>query len=192
VSVRIRIDKWLVVLVVAALVSLSWWMPVEQGPVSKLVTGIKKRHIPDYYLGDFDLTTMNAAGRPRYYLQAKAMSHFADDDTSEVAQPQLTVYRRASVPWTIRSRQARVAAGGESVLLQDDVKVERPTQDRRGGLEIDTSVLRVVPAKEYAETDQPVVIVTDFGVTRATGMQADLKQQQLRLLAQVRGEYAKR
>ena len=72
------------------------------------------------------------------------------------------------------------------------MKVERPAQDRRGRLEIDTASLRVVPAKEYAETDQPVVIVTDFGVTRAIGMQADLKQQQLQLLAQVRGEYAKR
>lgn len=189
---RIRIDKWLVVLVVAGLASLSWWMPVEQGPVSKLVTAPEKRHIPDYYLGDFDLTTMNAAGRPRYYLQAQGMSHYADDDTAEMAQPRLTVYRHEAAPWVVRSREAQVAAAGESVLLQGDVKVERPAQDRRGRLEIDTASLRVVPAKEYAETDQPVVIVTDFGVTRAIGMQADLKQQQLQLLAQVRGEYAKR
>lgn len=188
---RIRVDKWLVVLIVAGLVSLSWWMPVEQGPVSRLVTAPEKRHIFDYYLDDFDLTTMNAAGRPRYYLQAQGMSHYADDDISELAQPQLTVYRDKAAPWVIRSREARVAAGGESVLLQGDVKVERPTQDRRGRLEIDTSALRVVPAKEYAETDQPVLIVTDFGETRAIGMQADLKQQQLQLLAQVRGDYAK-
>ena len=63
---RIRIDKWLVVLVVIALSSLSWWMPLEQRPVGQLVTGLEKRHVADFYLTDFDLITMNAAGRPRY------------------------------------------------------------------------------------------------------------------------------
>ena len=55
-------DKWLVVLAVVGLSTLSWWMPIEQGPVSKLVTVPEKRHIPEFYLTDFDLTTMNAAG----------------------------------------------------------------------------------------------------------------------------------
>ena len=52
------------------------------------------------------------------------------------------------------------------------------------------SVLRVVPAKQYAETDQAVTVVTDLGITRAIGMQADLQQRRLKLLAQVRGDYA--
>lgn len=188
---RIRIDKWLVVLAVVGLSTLSWWMPIEQGPVSKMVVAPKKRHIPDYYLADFDLTTMNAVGRPRYYLQAKGMNHYADDDTSRVALPQLTIYRQGAAPWLVRSRQAQVSAGGESVLLQDDVQVERLMEDQRGKLKITTSALRVVPANDYAETDRPVTIVTGLGVTQAIGMQADLKQQYLQLLAQVRGDYAK-
>jgi lipopolysaccharide export system protein LptC len=187
---RIRVDKWLVVLVVAGLSTLSWWMPIEQGPVTKLVTAPEKRHIPDFYLADFDLTTMNAAGRPRYNLQAKWMQHYADDDTSQLTMPDMTVYRPAAPPWRVRADQAQVTAGGESVLLQDDVKLRRVTTERRETLEIDTSTLRVVPAKEYAETDQPVTIVTDLGITRAIGMRADLKQRRLRLLAEVRGDYA--
>ena len=92
---RIRVDKWLVVLAVVSLSTLSWWMPIEPGPVSKLVTAPEKRHIPDFYLSNFDLTTMNAAGQPRYYLQAAAMRHYADDDTSQLQMPSLTVYRPA-------------------------------------------------------------------------------------------------
>jgi lipopolysaccharide export system protein LptC len=188
---HIRIDKWLVVLLVIALSTLSWWMPLEQGPVTKLVTGPEKRHIADYYLEDFDLTAMNAAGHPRYHLQAHAMRHYADDDTAEVRMPRLTMYRQGTAQWFVRAEQAQVATGGESVSLQNQVKVERLTEDVREKLEIATSALRVVPANEYAETDQPVVIVTDFGVTRAIGMRADLKQERLELLAQVRGEYEK-
>ncbi len=189
---RIRIDKWLVVLVVVGLSSLSWWMPIEQGPVSKLVTAPKKRHIADFYLTDFDLTTMDAAGFPRYDLQAKLMRHYADDDTSQLSMPDMTVYRAGSPPWRVRAGRAEVAAGGESVLLRDDVKAWRVTTERRQALEIDTPTLRVEPAKDYAETDQPVTIVTDLGTTRAVGLRADLKQRQLNLLSQVRGDYALR
>jgi len=189
---RIRIDKWLVVLAVVGLSTVSWWMPVGQGPVSKLVTAPEKRHIPDFYLGDFDLTTMNAAGRPRYYLQAAGMQHYADDDTSQLSMPSLTIYRLGAPPWRVRSERAQVAAGGESVLLRDDVRIRRLAAERRDAMEISTSWLRVVPAKQYADTDQPVVIETDLGVTRAVGMYADLKHRQLHLLDQVRGDYVLR
>ena len=188
---RIRVDKWLVVLVVAGLSTLSWWMPIEQAPVSKLVTAPEKRHVPDFYLSDFDLTTMNAAGHPRYYLQAKGLQHYADDDASQLQMPRLTVYRPAAPAWLLSSDQAQVAAGGQSVLLQDNVKVQRLATNKRDTLELTTSALRVVPAKQYAETDQAVTIVTDLGITRAIGMQADLQQRRLQLLAQVRGDYAR-
>ena len=189
---RIRVDKWLVVLAVVGLSTLSWWMPIEPGPVSKLVTVPEKRHIPDFYLTDFDLTTMNAAGRPRYYLQAAGMEHFADDDTSRLTMPNLTVYRQEAAPWQVRSNQAQVAAAGQTVVLQDDVRIRRMTTERRDALQISTSLLRVVPAEQYAETDEAVTIETDLGITRAIGMHADLKRQQFQLLAQVRGDYARR
>ena len=187
---RIRVDKWLVVLAVVGLSTLSWWMPIEQAPVTTLVTAPEKRHIADFFLMDFDLTTMNAAGYPRYYLQAAWMQHYSDDDTSQLTDPSLTVYRPDSAPWQVRADQALVAAGGESVLLRDDVKVRRMATDSRDTLELTTSALRVIPDKEYAETDQPVTVVADSGVTRATGMRADLKRQRLQLLANVRGDYA--
>ena len=188
---RLRVDKWLVVVVVIALTTLSWWMPLEQGPVTALVTRSEKRHVMDYDLGDFNLTTMNAAGRPRYHMQGQTLIHYADDDTAEVKLPQLTLYRQGEAPWSVRAEQARVTAGAETVFLQDQVRVARLTDNPDDKLEILTPALQVVPAKQYAETDQPVTITTALGVTRAVGMQADLKLEHLELLAQVRGEYEK-
>lgn len=189
---RIRFDKWLVVLAVIGLSTLSWWMPGEQGPVTKLVSEPESRHVPDFYLTDFDLTTMNAAGRPRYYLQAKWMQHYADDDTSQLLMPVLTVYRPGQPSWRVSAKRADVTTGGESLLLQDDVKMWRMTAEKRDALEVDTSMLKVIPAKQYAETDRPVTITADLGVTQAIGMRADLKQRYFQLLHQVRGVYADR
>ena len=188
---RIRIDKWLVVLTVIALSTLSWWMPVEEGPVATLASGPEKRHIADFNLSDFDLTIMNAAGRPRYRMQGQAMIHYADDDSAEVTLPEMTLYRHGAVPWVASAGQAQVEPGGETVVLQDKVKLERLTTVGRDKLELQTPLLRVVPDKKYAETTAPVTIITDLGVTRAVGMQADLEREHLELLAQVRGDYAK-
>ena len=187
----LRIDKWLVVVAVIALTTLSWWMPLEQTPVTALVAEVEKRHVSDYNLVNFELTTMNAEGRPRYHLQARSLRHYADDDTAEVNRPQLTLFRQGATSWRVSAELAHVAAGAETVLLHDQVKVERLSDNQEDKLEILTPAMQVVPAKQYAETDQPVTIVTALGVTRGVGMQADLKQEHLELLAQVRGEYAK-
>lgn len=187
---RIRIDKWLVILVVIALSTLSWWMPMERGRVTYLAGSPEKRHIVDYDLTDFDLTTMNAEGRPGYQLQAQSLRHYADDDTTDVNLPQMTMYSQGAPPWFARAEQAHATAGGETVLLRDQVRVRRLTNVKGDRLEIQTSLLRVVPAKDYADTAEPVTIVSDLGVTHAVGMRADLKQKQIDLLSQVRGVYA--
>lgn len=186
---RIRIDKWLVVVMVVALSTLSWWMPLEQTPVTTLVTGSEPRHVSDYDLAGFDITTMDSAGQPRYQLQGHSMRHYADDDTAIVLQPRLTVYRHQGAPWLMSAGQAQVAKGAETVLLQEDVKLQRVTDVPQDKIEVQTPALRVMPDRQYADTDQPVTIISDMGVTRAVGMKADLKAEHLELLAQVRGEY---
>lgn len=190
---RIRLDKWLVVVSVIALSTLSWWMPLdlEPGSVATLVTP-EKRHVPDFYLGDFDLTTMREDGSPRYRLTGEDMRHFSDDDTSLVIKPAMIVYREEAAPWQVWAGQAQVAAAGESVLLLDKVKAQHQDAIDRGQLQLLTELLKVWPDREYAETDQPVTILSDLGVTRAVGMEVDLKTEQLRLLAEVRSDYARR
>ena len=184
-----RLDKWLVVVAVIALSTLSWWLPLEQRPTPVLTRATHVNHVTDYCLYDFQLTAMNAEGRPRYHLEAASLRHYADDDTSQLTAPRLKVFRRGAAPWWVQSQQAAVAPAGVSVLLEDKVEARRLTTVPGDKLELYTSVLKVIPDRQYAETAAPVTLVSAQGVTRGVGLEADFKGQQYRLLDQVRGDY---
>jgi len=185
-----RLDKWLVVVMVAALSTLSWWLPLEQRPAPALTRATPAEHVVDYSLTNFDLTAMSVAGRPRYRLQAASLRHYLDDDTADLTAPRLKVFRKELAPLWVQSQRAVVASGGTAVLLQDDVEARRLTDVPADKLELFTSVLKVIPSRQYAETAAPVRLVSAQGVTRGVGMEADFKTQQYRLLAQVSGDYA--
>src|SRR3569623_73485 len=82
-GVAVRADKGLVVLTVAALSTLSWWLPLRMGPTPAEPVAVQRetRHIPDFFLNDFELTSMDRAGEPRYRLHAGAMTQYANDMT---------------------------------------------------------------------------------------------------------------
>lgn len=188
-----RADKTLVVLTVAVLSTLSWWFPLRMGPAPvEAPPAAETRHIPDFFLSEFDLTSMDPAGAPRYRLLAQGMTHYADDDTADVTAPRMTVFRAGSAPWLASAGRGWVAAGGETVKLMDDVVIERPADAAAQRLEIRSDELRVWPGAEYAETEHPVTLLSAMGVTRAVGMRADFKHDVVELHAQVRGEYAAR
>src|SRR3569623_1702144 len=105
-GVAVRADKGLVVLTVAA--------------------AREARHVPDFFLTEFELTSMDRGGAPRYRLHAGAMTHYADDDTADVIAPQMTLYRGGGAPWLAHSARGWVAAGGEMVRLNGDVVITRP------------------------------------------------------------------
>ncbi|MEK7321454.1 MAG: LPS export ABC transporter periplasmic protein LptC [Pseudomonadota bacterium] len=187
----LRADKSLVLLPGAVLSTLSGWFPLRRGPgPAETPAVVEARHIPDFFLTEFDLTSMDIAGAPRYRLQAQAMTHYADDDTADIALPRMTVFRGNASPWQARAGQGWVAGEGEMVKLMEDVVIERPASAAAQGLEIRSDEMRVWPAREYAETERPVFLRSALGVTRAVGLHADFKHDVVELRAEVRGEYA--
>lgn len=189
----VRAEKSLVVLTVAALSTLSWWLPLRMGPAPTDPVAVEPeaRHVPDFFLNDFELTSMDRGGLPRYHLQAQRMVHYGDTDTGDITAPHVTLFQRAAPSWHGRSAQGWIAAGGEFVILKDDVLIERPGKSKTAPpLQIRSDEMRVWPQREFAETERPVIIHDALGVTHAVGLGADFKQNVLELRTRVRGEYA--
>lgn len=186
-----RADKWLVVLVVAALSTLSWWLPLRMGPAPPETPAVmpEARHVPDFFVREFELTSMDRVGMPRYRLMADNMIHYGDNDTAEVSAPRMTLFRPAGPPWQARSAAGWVTTGGEMVRLTGEVVITRPGADGALGIELRSDEMRVWPEKELAETELPVTLRDTLGVTQAIGLNADLKQDVLTLQSKVRGVY---
>lgn len=175
-------------LLLVLVAALSWWL--QRSVVTESESSVDQvRHEPDYYMENFESTSLDEMGRPAYQLDAENMLHFPDDDSATLEKPHLIVFRGEEEFWDIRAESGLVLNKGESVILQGDVIILRVRPGDEEALQVYTSDLTVRPDEKYVETDAEVTIKDGQGVTRAVGMWADLNQRRVELLSNVRGTY---
>ena len=181
-------DELRPLLLLVALAAGSWALAtwLQQRELAAKPPG----HAPDYQLDTLELTTMGPDGRPRRRLAASRMVHYADDDSTELTEPRLTVFESPRPPWQVRSAKGWVSADGEMVLLQGEVHIDRAASKDTRPVEILTHDLRVQPRASYAETDQPVDARSGGDRVQAVGLQVWFAGPvRLKLLSKVRGRY---
>lgn len=173
------------------LAGLSTWLTTLVEPKEGPKESNSANHSPDFFLENSTITAMDATGKPRYRLQSTTTVHFPDDESTELTNPHLTIYKQQSPPWTVVAEHGWVAEDGEFVVLRGGVVVDRPKGDEKPPFRLTTTELRVRPREEYAETDKPVLMVSEGYTAEAVGMRAYLKQGKMELLSQVRGKFQK-
>jgi lipopolysaccharide export system protein LptC len=153
-------------LVLAMLAAFTFWLERATrgdggGPNPNL------RHDPDFWVDEFILRRYDVDGSIQHTLKAARMTHFPDDDSTEVDEPRVA-YFRDGVTTTLTARLAWLDKEGKHVRLQDEVRVIR-TEPQGTAMIVDTRLLNVVPDDEYAQTDAPVTIIQGRSVVRGSG-----------------------
>jgi lipopolysaccharide export system protein LptC len=147
----------------------------------------------DYRVQGFEVVRMTPDGQPAHRLRAATLWQFADDGTSELEQPRLTVFQADEPPWEVASKQAWMSADGSLALLTGDVLIERDGDERTPPTRLETSELRIQPRDDYAETDKPVRLETDRDWLEAVGMKAWLRPpSRIKFLSEVESFYVPR
>jgi lipopolysaccharide export system protein LptC len=176
-------------LLVALVAGLSIWLFQGQPKKGPVVTPLT-HSTPDSFMENFTTRMLDEQGRPRYQLHALRMAHYADDNHSELKQPQFTAFRPDGQRWTVVAEAGRAENGSEQILLNGDVLIQRfPDASAASDLQIRTRDIRVRPADDYAETDQPTTIVRNEATLDTVGLQVHFRAGQVQLLSQVRGIY---
>ncbi|NJN50755.1 MAG: LPS export ABC transporter periplasmic protein LptC [Gammaproteobacteria bacterium] len=145
---------------------------------------------PDLYMEGATITQFNDDGSVRYRLASKEIRHFERDDTTRLREPVLTIHRAPEPPWWvsanhgyIRYREAaakdNTQKNEEVVFLRESVVLEQRLEARH--IRLTTESLYVYPERQFAETDQAVMIDTNAGRTRAVGLAGDLNAGLLKL-----------
>jgi lipopolysaccharide export system protein LptC len=90
-------------------------------------------------------------------------------------------------PPVLTSAQTRmISSKGDEVYLYDEERVVRPASGDIGEQRFDTSYLHVIPDRDWAESDQSVVMISQYSTIRAVGMELDNQARTARLLSRVR------
>ena len=121
----------------------SWWLTHSVNAPEKVFDG-KTRHDPDYTIQNFNTTTMNEQGRPRYVLSGAWLVHYGDDGSSELTQPYLIQYREGQAPIHTRADTGWMPKAGNEILMRGNVVSARGKDPKNAGGEIRTDSMRIL------------------------------------------------
>jgi lipopolysaccharide export system protein LptC len=172
------------------LIALTAWLsdtavtPLQVSSVEE-----EQSHTPDFYMQTYNALVMDERGLPSHRVISPRLTHYADDETTELEQPDVTVYRDIGAPWQIKSERGWVAADNKLVLMSGNVRMDRLKTADNPPMQLRTERLRVMPDDDYAETDKPVSMKTDRQEVHANGMRAYMAKNQIQLLGEVSSHY---
>lgn len=175
-----------ILFVLGVVAAIGWWTRELLIPDTLPQTGVD-RQSHDYSMKFFTLTGMNQLGRPHYQLTADSMIHYPEDDHSDLEKPYLIFFRENEPPWHIDSEKGKVYKQGELIELLGEVIIKRASSPTTRPITITTYNLTIYPDREYAETDESVHMLSNATDLKSIGMQAFLKEGNIKLLSEVKG-----
>ena len=185
---RDRASNLFPLLLLLALAAGSLWLERAIQAPERDKSG-QMRHDPDFIAEDFGLTKMSAAGKPEYSLSAARMLHYPDDDSTDIVAPQLVQRHDNAAPVVIRADRGHISRNGEVASFYGNVVVVREAGRGRSELRVQTEYLQIVPDRDIARTDMPVVITEGRSRLTGVGMEFNNETRQFALLSQVRGRF---
>ena len=140
--------------------------------------------LPDYEATELTSTEFRIDGSVHYQLKAKKLYHFANDDHMELEQPRLVLDEDGKIAWYAMSNEGYVTNQQEEVILIGDVRLER-TEPKDPAFVLTTSKLTIFPDREYAHTNEPVVVKRKSDHISSNGVEAWFNSQRVKFLDKV-------
>ena len=104
--------------------ALALWMPTALLERTVFFDGAT-RHDPDYYIENFTATALNEQGVPKHTLRGHRLTHFPDDQTTEIIRPDLTQFSADSPPIRSRAALGYLSPDGKVLRMVGEVRVAR-------------------------------------------------------------------
>ncbi len=174
-------------LFIAAIAVLAWTFFLSQNSVVPQST--RDDHQPDSFMQDVHAIVMDKFGRPSLKIVTPQMIHFAQNDTSVLTTPILTLYRNSPEPWYITSNIAYVTNSANNVEFKQNVLIQHAADNAHPATVIKTDTLMVHPNQKTADTADAITLMQPDAVVVGIGMHADLNTGDIHLLTRARGEY---
>lgn len=182
-----RARAWIPLLPLLLLLLATYWLSQQVQPLPQNESQL--RHDVDYVIDNISAISLNEQGQQRFTLAAEKMWHYPDDDTTHLQMPRLASLYADRPPVLTSAQTGMISSKGDEVFLYDEVRVVRPASGDIGEQRFDTSYLHVIPDRDWAESDQSVVMTSQYSTIRAVGMELDNQARTARLLSRVRAHH---
>jgi len=188
-----RLTAWSPVLLLGGLAALTYWLDAQvQSPSNAGARG--PRHEPDMYIENFRAVALGPDGKPRQSISAARAEHFADDQTSEFADPRLMLTEPGRPALTLTAERGKLSADRDHAWFSGNVRAVRDAPPGGaddgtpgGAMTLTTQSLHVDTRRERFDTDDPVTIEEPRGIIGGIGLEFDNVAKTARLKKQIHG-----
>ncbi len=180
----------LATLALIALLALGGWfgrLGLDSPTVDAAEEQPIERRQPDVLGEAVTFSELRADGSLQYRLLADTIQQFDTERLTRLEAPDLHLTSARQPPWDVTARHGYLrkrpnpdGVEEDVVFLRDDVRMVQ-LHPRNGRLMLRSDTMYIFPDREYAQTDEDVMIDTEVGRTRAAGMIADMATGLLRL-----------
>lgn len=171
---------------VGVLAGLTFWLDKATSGQEQAARA-NKRHDPDFYVEKFNVQRYDATGQLINSLVADKMTHYPDDDTTDVINPDLNIYRDGH-PMHITAKQAHMTQDGKEVTMKGNVRLLRPAGERPALL-LETETMTAYSDDQRAHSNAPVKITQGSTVIHGGGVDYNGKSLVTQLFGGVRGTF---
>lgn len=182
---RIQAAPLFPLLLLTLLAGGTFWLD-RASQIDEVSRNGKNRHDPDFIVQDFTTRRFNPDGQLQHQLTAQIMTHYPDNDTTEVSAPSL-IYFGQTLPLHVDAERAWISKDGKEIRLIGDVRMKREADQQHAELLLKTTELRVFPDDETARTQTPVTLIEGLSTLQGNGLEASNRTQTFTLLGHVRG-----
>src|SRR5690606_12939668 len=119
------------------------------------------------------------------------INYYAEGDhtRSVIEQPRIMIEATpGDPPWHIDAERGHSRTNAPHFTLEENVRAWS-RHPQHGAVEVQTDEIHFDTDRQFAHTDKPVTIQSDYGLTTAVGLQAELEAGRIELLSEVKGSY---
>jgi lipopolysaccharide export system protein LptC len=186
-------SRWLaagLAMVVAAAAALwAWQDSPDASPVNHANSTSTE---PDVFGQNVRFNQLRPDGSLHYSLMASAIRQFEAEELTRMTAPELKLINLDQPPWDIaakhgyiRRQSSPIGTPEEVVFLREQVELLQ-NHPEMGMVTMRSAAFYIYPDRQFAETDQDVIIDTNVGRTKAGGLQANLENGLLKLSSSAR------
>ncbi len=144
---------------------------------------------PGYFLTNATITDTDDDGSPRVRIHAERIAEIPADNSIELETLHLTYNGAENGPWLVTADHGVVPAASKIVRLTGNVRISGLIARSMPEAVIETPTLQFDIDNSTAHTDDDVRVMVGTRTLTARGLDADLKQRQLRLESRVHGQF---
>ncbi len=142
-----------------------------------------------YYMRDAIIEGAGNDGRRLYTLRAERIVHHPEDDSVALEEVDLAYGPDPDTPWRLAAKTGRIPADGNLIHLAGNVTVSQTAPTEGPQATLSTPSLSIDIESQIARTPDPVHMTQGNYLLTGIGMEANLKEDRVRLQSDVHGRF---